>query len=49
LFDEIRTDFEQNPKDFAVRECRVYSYIFEGDTNKNSPYGVSAFKKYLKT
>jgi len=31
-----------------LRGCQACSYIFGGDTNKNSPYGVSAFKKYLK-
>jgi len=44
LLNEIRTHFDQNPKDSAVRECQACSYIFGGDTNKNSPYGVSAFK-----
>ena len=31
-----------------LRECQSCSYIFRGDTNKGSPYGISAFKKYVK-
>jgi MoaA/NifB/PqqE/SkfB family radical SAM enzyme len=32
-----------------MRECQACSYIFEGNLNKKSPYGISAFKKYMKS
>lgn len=31
-----------------LKECQACSYIFKGDLKKKSPYGISAFKKYMK-
>jgi len=32
----------------GLRECQACSYIFTGNINKKSPYGITSFEKYLK-
>lgn len=32
-----------------LRECQACSYIFRNDVSKKSPYGISAFKNYIKS
>lgn len=31
----------------GIQECQACSYIFTGDINKKSPYGISAFRRYI--
>jgi len=31
----------------SLRECQACSYIFTGNINKKSPYGISAFRRYI--
>ncbi len=54
-FDENFVQTWQNNKYFKkfrkgnLKECQALAYIFKNDTNKKSPYGISAFRKYIKT
>lgn len=48
LEDWANNEYFQEFRDIGFRECQARAYIFNGKPDKNDPYGILEFEKYMK-